>query len=62
MHPADYKTLNLANYLGHEYIRLDGYINNGSIDDISEKNIIHLLDTGDKWFNENRGRLKKFFN
>jgi patatin-like phospholipase/acyl hydrolase len=59
---ADYKTLNLANYLGHKYIRLDGYINNGSIDDISEKNISHLLDIGDKWFNENRCRLKQFFN
>ena len=58
---TDYKTKNLSEYLKHKYIRLNGYIDNGSIDDISEENIKKLVDYGDKWFNNKRQELMIFF-
>lgn len=58
---VDYRTKRFAASLGDNYVRLDGYVENTSIDDTSDENLQTLRNIGEKWFTDNYDILKHFF-
>lgn len=56
-----HRTKLLSKNLGYEYLRIDGEIENTSIDDTSDKNLKKLRMVADEWFETNKNDLKQFF-
>ncbi len=58
---VDYRSKRFADALNHDYLRIQGDLDNGSLDDTSDTNLAELRAKGDKWFEENKENLKSFF-
>lgn len=58
---VSYRMNKITKALGDDYIRIDGPIENSSIDDTSTKNLNKLREIGDEWFESHKAELKKFF-
>lgn len=58
---VDYRTYAFTKALGHSYLRINGFIENSSIDDVSNSNIKSLKETGDEWFENYKNELLSFF-
>lgn len=58
---TDYRTKRFTDALGHKYLRINGPIENASLDDTSDQNIKVLKEIGDKWFELYKKELMEFF-
>jgi patatin-like phospholipase/acyl hydrolase len=58
---VDYQTNVFASSLGHEYLRIDGPIENDRFDDTSDVNLDLMRAIGDEWYLEYKDQLVEFF-
>lgn len=58
---VDYRAERYSDALGHVYLRIQGTLDNGSLDDTSDENLAMLRKKGDEWFEENKEKLRNFF-
>ena len=58
---VDYRCKAFSEALGHSYLRINTYMDNDTMDDVSNENIDRLRKVGDYWFEKFEDDLVQFF-
>lgn len=58
---VDYRTYTFTKALGHSYLRINGFLDDDAIDNVSDANIQLLKESGNEWFDNFKDELLTFF-